>query len=171
MIVSLEAPTQSDDHSCRLRRRILSCLSLQELVEAEGATWLDKELLSRRPESLADEGFGARTCGALARTCQWLASRSLGILTRDGAFQPTPDLLNRLRQRELQQAALALSQQLRPDYSARDGEHVADVYLRPIHLASGKHAVIQRSKEFTLMPWRQGLKIPAKRTIGVAVGA
>ena len=50
MIVAIENQTSEDDAKIRTRLRILSYLNLERLTEAEGATWLDKELLTAKPE-------------------------------------------------------------------------------------------------------------------------
>lgn len=55
MIVSIEARHEAEEHRSRVRLRILSYLSLEKLVTAEGATWLDRELLSRKSEPLLDQ--------------------------------------------------------------------------------------------------------------------
>ena len=78
MIVSLESRESGQGEQVRTRLRILSYLNLEKLVEAGGATWLDKELLSRRPESPAGSGFGGEMRSALARRRQWLVSQGLG---------------------------------------------------------------------------------------------
>jgi hypothetical protein len=40
----------------------------------------------------------------------------------------------------------------------RPGERVAGVYRRRIDLASGRFALIEKSREFTLVPWRPVLE-------------
>ena len=49
MIVSVENTQAGEAERQRTNLRILSYINLGRLVEAEGATWLDKELLSPRP--------------------------------------------------------------------------------------------------------------------------
>jgi Protein of unknown function (DUF3363) len=39
-----------------------------------------------------------------------------------------------------------------------EGERISGTFSRSVHLASGKYAVIQKSKEFTLVPWRPELE-------------
>jgi type IV secretory pathway VirD2 relaxase len=157
MIVSIEA--QDENHPFRLRLRILSYLSLEKLIEVEGATWLDKELLSRQPEPLVDQGFGAQARSAMARRRQWLVSQSLGDLEPDGAFRPASGLTDKLRDRDLRQARVALSKELGLAYSVpHAGERIHGIYVRSVVLASGKFAIVQLSKEFTLVPWQRNLE-------------
>ena len=39
-----------------------------------------------------------------------------------------------------------------------EGEAVSGTYLRPVTLASGKFAIVQRAHEFTLVPWQAQLE-------------
>jgi hypothetical protein len=57
-----------------VRVELLSPLPLQQLVAAEGATWLDKELVSLNPEPLRDAGFGSEVRSGLAMRRQWLVA-------------------------------------------------------------------------------------------------
>ncbi|MBZ0217680.1 MAG: DUF3363 domain-containing protein, partial [Fimbriimonadaceae bacterium] len=159
MIVALVNKANTEDERLRTRLRILSYLSLEKLMEAEGATWLDKELLSRSPERLVQTGFGAETNAAVARRRQWLVSQRFGIVDTAGNFQPQSRLLEKLKQRDIRQATQALSKELglapiRPV----EGERMVGTYDHAINLASGKYAVIQKSKEFILVPWRPELE-------------
>lgn len=68
-------------------------------------------------------------------------------------------LLETLRRRELSRVAGQLSDELGLRYAeARSGERVEGVYRRPIELASGRFALIEKSREFTLVPWRPVLE-------------
>ena len=101
MIVSIEAARSQDDAKLRCRLRIQSHLSFEKLAEAEGVTWLDKELLAKTPTPMADQGFGAEIKTALNRRQQWLISQGLGQLANqspkpnvplpDGANSPATD--------------------------------------------------------------------------------
>lgn len=48
-----------------------------------------------------------------------------------------------------------LSDELGLSYAeARRGERIEGIYRRPVELASGRYALIEKSREFTLVPWR-----------------
>jgi hypothetical protein len=72
MIVSIEAASSQDDTKLRNRLRLQSYLSFEKLADAEGVSWVDKELLSKTPTPIAEQGFGAETKSALNRRSQWL---------------------------------------------------------------------------------------------------
>ncbi|GHL51096.1 hypothetical protein ECZU29_59460 [Escherichia coli] len=48
---------------------------------------------------------------------------------------------------------MALSKGL-PFRAATDGESVSGKFTGTVHLSSGKFAVVEKSHEFTLVPWR-----------------
>ncbi len=53
-----------------------------------------------------------------------------------------------------------------------DGERFEGTYRQPISLASGKFAVFENSKEFTLVPWRPSFEdIRGKEVIGKVNGS
>jgi type IV secretory pathway VirD2 relaxase len=172
MIVAIENKAADDNDKHRTRLRILSYLNLEKLVGAEGATWLDKEMLGRSKESLAQIGFGNDVAGAMIRRRQWLVAQGLGTIDSANTFQPKPRMLEHLRQREIQQASTILSNKLGLTQThAVEGERIAGTFTRSVHLASGKYAMIEKSKEFTLVPWRPELEqFRGKSLSGTASG-
>lgn len=132
----------------------LSTLPIDRQVGAHGATWLDRELIAGRPEPLRDAGFGRETREALARRRQWLIEQDLASDEQDRTVYRA-NLLATLRRREVSRVAGQLSDQLGLAYiEARSGERIEGVYRRPVELASGRYALIEKSREFTLVPWR-----------------
>ena len=79
-------------------------------------------------------------------------------------------MLGILRRRELTRVAGQLSDELGLDYAdVRPGERIEGVYRRSIELASGRFAVIEKSREFTLVPWRPVLERSLGRQVsGIA---
>ena len=74
---------------------------------------------------------------------------------RDGRILFQRNLLRELRRREVTSVAKQLTQELGKPFSELvDGKRMAGTYIRPIRLASGKFALIENSREFTLVPWR-----------------
>jgi type IV secretory pathway VirD2 relaxase len=165
MIVSVEGMDSASDQERRARVRILSYLPLEKLIDAKGATWLDKQIVSARQEATKPEHFGAEVDSALTRRRQWLISQGLGVSTKDGKFQPVPNLLGNLRGQEIRRAGLLFSKKLGLAFcEVLDGEQVSGVYRQPVELASGKFAIIEKAKEFSLVPWQASMeKVKAKR--------
>jgi len=132
----------------------LCSLPLDRQAGSDGATWLDRELVSADPMQLREAGFGREVREAMDRRRQWLIAEGLAQ-QEQGRVMVRANLLSTLRRRELNQIAGQLSDQLGLAYTeARPGERIDGVYRRPVELASGRYALIEKSREFTLVPWR-----------------
>jgi type IV secretory pathway VirD2 relaxase len=132
----------------------LSALPLDRQVGTDGATWLDRELLADRSERPRDAGFGREVRDALAQRRQWLIEQGLAQEEQDRTVYRA-NLLATLTRRELNRTAGQFAQELGLAYAeARPGERIEGVYRRPVDLASGRYALIEKSREFTLVPWR-----------------
>ena len=159
MIVSVEGTESEAGQEKRTRVRILSYLPLEQLIDANGATWLDKQIVSVRREAARPDYFGAEVEVAMTCRRQWLISQNLGASSEKGVFQPVPNLLNKLRDREIYQTGLLLSRRLGLAFrELADGEPVSGIYRQSINLVSGKFAIIEKSREFSLVPWQVSIE-------------
>jgi Protein of unknown function (DUF3363) len=143
----------------------LSTMPIERQIRAEGATWLDRQLTGDLNDDRADHGFGRDVRQALVRRQQWLIEQ--GLMQRDGndvLFRK--DILDVLRRREVRQVGSRLEAQIGKTFvDPPPGTRVDGVYRQAVDLASGRFALIEKSREFTLVPWRQVLE----RHIGRAV--
>jgi type IV secretory pathway VirD2 relaxase len=140
----------------RLSLAVRSDLTLQEQVVAPGATWLDRQLLSR--DTPTGSGFGADLRDAMDRRIDYLVTE--GLARRQGQ-QPifARDLLETLRRREIDEVASKLSAETGLSYQpAGEGEHLAGEYRRRVILSSGRFAMIDDGLGFQLVPWRPALE-------------
>jgi type IV secretory pathway VirD2 relaxase len=149
----------------------LSIIPLDRQAGTDGATWLDRELIADRPEPLRDAGFGRDARDALARRRQWLIEQDLAR-EEQGRTVYRSNLLATLRRREVNRVAGQLSDELGMPYAeTRPGERIEGIYRRPVELASGRYALIEKSREFTLVPWRPVLdRHLEKRVSGIMRG-
>jgi len=133
--------------------RVESDLDLKAQIQAEGATWLDRQLVKSDQPPMANSGFGPEVRDALARRADHLVE--MGLVTRDGEHvRPARGLLDNLRQRELDQVITAIrTSSGRPVSTPQDGEHVAGTFSRRLDLASGRFAVLYDGMGFQLVPW------------------
>jgi type IV secretory pathway VirD2 relaxase len=136
---------------------VRSDLAIEAQVRARGATWLDRQLVSPRPEDLAG-GFGAQVSDARDRRVEVLIED--GLARRQGQrIVFSRGLLDTLRDRELAEAGEALAVRhggiVRP---VSAGDHVAGIYRERVTLASGRFAMIDNGMGFQLVPWRQDLE-------------
>src|SRR5690606_9005972 len=137
---------------------VLSSLPLDRLIEADAATWLDRELIADDPVTVREAGFGREVRAAQALRRQWLIAEGLAE-EQDGRLVGQRGMLAALRRRELLRVASRLSDELdMPFAEAGVGDRIEGRLVRPVEMASGRHALIERSRDFTLVPWRPVLE-------------
>ena len=114
---------------------------------------------------MRDAGFGRETRSALAQRRQWLIDQGLAS-QQDGQVTFRAGLLRELQRRELAAVGQEMGDELGRTYAeARSGQRLDGVYRRAIDLVSGRFAVIERSRDFTLVPWRPVLDDQEGRTV------
>jgi type IV secretory pathway VirD2 relaxase len=136
---------------------VRSDLSIEAQVTAHGATWLDHRLLDRAPSALSGDGFSGEVRSALAARADRLVSE--GLARRQGqrvVFER--DLLDTLRQRELEAAAARVTAETGKAWRpVKEGDTVSGVLTRRLDLASGRFAMID-----------ERARLPARAMEGVA---
>ncbi|ANW00832.1 relaxase/mobilization nuclease domain-containing protein [Bradyrhizobium icense] len=145
-----------------------SDLSIEAQVTAPGATWIDRQLLAR-DSIVASSGFGSEVREAMDRRLDYLAGE--GLARRQGTrVIYVRDLLNTLRQRELDATVAKLSAETGlPHTPSSEGERIMGVYRQRVTLASGRFAMIDDGLGFQLVPWRPALEQHLDRQVsGVA---
>lgn len=140
----------------RLSLATRSDMPLAEQVAAPGATWLDRQLLSREPAA-ASNGFGLEVSAALDARAGHL--ESLGLVRRQGQrLILARDLIDTLRSREIEQAIQTIADRTglahRPSVA---GDLVSGTYRERVTLSSGRFAMIDDGLSFQLVPWRPAL--------------
>ncbi len=133
-----------------------SDMPLEAQVTARGATWLDRQLVSPRPEALVGD-FGSQVAEALAKRTEQLLDD--GLAKRQGQRVVfARNLLETLREREIADAGEALADRTGGLYRpSLHGDHVTGVYRERVVLASGRFAMIDDGLGFQLVPWRQDM--------------
>lgn len=132
----------------------LSAVSLDKLPAAEAATWLDRELVADSPTLLRDAGFGREVRAAQAVRRQWLVAEQLAD-ERGRRFVYRPGMLAALQRRELLRVAGQLLEEVgKPFVEAKPQEQIQGRLARAVDLTSGRYALVERSRDFTLVPWR-----------------
>lgn len=135
----------------------LSIAPLEQLPEAEAATWLDREIAAATPILTRDAGFGRDVRAALVQRGQWLIDA--GLAAREGQrVRLQPQALALLERREVGDVARGLSRELgKPWHEHSEGERIEGLLTRRVDLKSGAFATVENSREFSLVPWREVL--------------
>jgi Protein of unknown function (DUF3363) len=104
-------------------------------------------------------GFGKELKAALMQRRQWLMAQGLGDKGEFSECKPSPNMLDTLRRRELLPVAGQLSDELGINFvESRNGDRIEGTVKRHVDLAQGQFALIENSREFTLVPWRDVLE-------------
>jgi len=147
-----------------------SDLGIEAQVTAQGATWIDRQLIAQGSE-ISNTGFGVAARDAMERRIDYLVGE--GLARRQGQRVIfARDLINTLRNRDLDSAISRLSVETgllhRP---SSEGERVTGIYRQRLMLASGRFAMIDNGIGFQLVPWRPALERHLGREVsGVATG-
>ena len=137
-----------------IRLMVRSDLDLADQVQAQGATWLDRQLVGARPAGLGAGGFADDVRQALSDRIDHLESQ--GLARRRGAQVIfARDLLATLKEQELASTISRLEQASGLTHQPLTGDDpVTGVYRQRLNLASGRFAMIETGLGFSLVPWR-----------------
>lgn len=141
----------------RVALAVRSDLPIEAQVHADGATWLDRQLVAREPAPLSSGGFGREVRDAMNARIEHLVGQ--GLARRQGQRVIfVRDLLDTLRRRELEVAAARIAANAgQPYHPAGEGEPITGTYRQRLDLASGRFAMIDDGLGFSLVPWSPSL--------------
>lgn len=135
--------------------RVVSTVDVEKQIGADGATWLDRRLMTQDASDLAPAGFGQQVREAMDQRREHHIEQGDANRQQGGRVFYRRNLLATLREREVARvgAEMAESKGL-PFRAAADGENISGKFTGTAQLSSGKFAVVEKSHEFTLVPWR-----------------
>ncbi|WP_341929063.1 relaxase/mobilization nuclease and DUF3363 domain-containing protein [Methyloversatilis discipulorum] len=130
-----------------------SHLPIERQARIIGATWLDQQLIGGG-KGLGDLGFGGEVKDALRQRTDFLVEQ--GLAERRGQrVILARNLLGTLRGRELAQTAKDIAAETGLEHRpVANGQRVAGIYRRSVMLASGRYAILNDGKGFSLVPWK-----------------
>jgi type IV secretory pathway VirD2 relaxase len=127
----------------------LAAMALEQMPAHDGITWLDEDASVSAAHGPTGS-FGSKVADAMRQRRQWLVEQGLA---------DKPDRLDILRGRELQRIAGQLSRELGAIFAeAEPGLPIEGTYRRSVQVGMMRMAVIENSREFTLVPWRPVLE-------------
>ena len=144
------------------KSRVLSWVSLERLPEAPAQTFLDDALEGKNDFKLAGAGFAEDLAKSIAARRRWLLAN--GLASEEGEKL----IIDRKHLRGMERESIAtegaaLAKKLGKSFDQPvEGERLAGKYRGPVDLAAGRFAIIEKSKEFALVPWREALE-PRRR--------
>ena len=135
-----------------VRLDMASRLDLGAMRNSIGATWLDEHLRDHSDNEGA-RGFGGEIEQARAARRAFLHRE--GVL-KEVSEAITDKTLRELEKRDLQDAAKMLAAKLGKEFTQTPGSgRVSGAYTQRLDRPSGRYGVIERSKDFSLVPWRE----------------
>lgn len=149
---------------------VLSWQRLEDLPQVVGATWLDRKLVSKDRDAFASMGFGAEVEIALRTRRQWLIDQGFAR-EEEGQVRYARNMLRTLEVRELARTAADISARTGLEFrDVKPGDSVGGTYRRMLTLNSGRFALIERSHDFALVPWRPVLERARGQLVTGSVG-
>jgi type IV secretory pathway VirD2 relaxase len=135
--------------------RIVSTFDLEKQIGADGATWLDRRLIHGDVADLAPAGFGQQVREAMDQRREHLIDYGDAARQQNGRVFYRRNLLATLREREVARAGAEMAAtKPMPFRAATDGKTISGKFTGTVQLSSGKFAVVEKTHEFTLVPWR-----------------
>ena len=163
----VRAENYEADHALRRPTSVTrdSTQTLSQMERARGVTWLDKRLVEFGAEGIDDKDM------ANSLTRRRTALQKMGIeLGEEGRLPKSA--LTKLREIDLRAASKSFQETYGKPYTALGKErNVEGVYHQSIERPSGKFAVIERAKDFTLVPWRPIMERRLGKSIAGRVSA
>ena len=157
--------------SRRMNLRVLSTFDLERQITSDGATWLDRELVSSNRTPLTQAGFGAEVSQAMERRKDSLVDQGLATCTSEGGTRAPKDLITRLEQQEIARVGPEMAKARGLIFKpAEVGNYVSGTLVGATNLGSGKFAMIDDGLGFSLVPWQPVLEQRLGRQVtGVAM--
>ncbi|MEI9420826.1 DUF3363 domain-containing protein [Mesorhizobium sp. Cs1299R1N1] len=142
----------------RVALAVRSDLSIKEQVGADGATWLDRQLVAHRPARLGEGGFAQEVRQALENRTQHLVEQGLARREAERVIFAR-NLIAELRGREIDALGAQLAAATGLVFAkAAEGDQIAGAYRRRFSLATGRFAMIDDGLGFKLVPWSPRLE-------------
>jgi len=114
--------------------RVLCNIDLESQISARGATWLDRQLVTRDPIPIHDTGFGHEALDALTRRRQWLIDEGLAWKDAD-QVRYRGNLLATLSRQELAEKGEELARREGGSFRmAEDGKRISGRYRGALSL-------------------------------------
>lgn len=145
-----------------------SLLPIERQARVIGATWLDQQLIGGG-KRLGDLGFGSEVKEALRQRADFLIEQ--GLAERHGLrVVLARNLLGTLRERELAKAAQDITSETGLEHRpVADGQRVAGIYRRSVMLTSGRYAMLDDGKGFSLVPWKPVIELRLGQQIAATI--
>lgn len=137
-------------------------------VRAFGETWLDQQLAGQAIEPLGSAGLGGDVRSAMDERMKRHFQR--GIVNDRDAKELNDNHLKALQKEGMLHASLDISKETGLTYRPiQPGDRIEGTFVRVHQTEHAKFAVIDRGREFSLVPWKRGLERLKDRSIEITM--
>jgi hypothetical protein len=137
-----------------LRIRTLSAISLDRQIASDGATWLDRQIITDDRAEIRATGFGREVNKAIARRAQRLVDMGLAT-TKDGNIRVPVHTVATLERKEVDRVGQQMARDRGLTFMPSSaGEYVSGHLAGVASLVSGRFAMIENGLGFQLVPWQ-----------------
>jgi type IV secretory pathway VirD2 relaxase len=136
----------------------VSPMPIDRLATVDAATWLDRRIAGEDSTPVRDAGFGRELRQAETLRRVWLVEQGYAE-DRDAGLRLRADALATLRRRELLRVAGRFSDELGLAFAEiKPGERIEGMLRQRVDTFGGRYVLVEKSREFTLVPWRPSLE-------------
>ena len=137
-------------------------------VRAFGETWLDQQLAGQAIEPIGSAGLGGDVRSAMDKRMKRHFQR--GIVNDRDAKELNDNHLKALQREGMLHASLDITKETGLNYRAIEpGDRIEGTFKRIHQAEHAKFAVIDRGREFSLVPWKRGLEKLRDRPIEITM--
>lgn len=148
--------------------RKLEGREFENQIRALGETWLDQQLAGVANEKLSEAGLGGDVRHAMEKRMKVLADR--GLVKNRGDNSLNAAQLKFLRQEGLTYASLDYAKQSGKTHKMLEpGEQLDGTLSGTLKTPNGKFAIVDRGREFSLVPWKPSLERLRGREIEISM--
>lgn len=149
---------------------ILSPVPLNRLVEVEAVTWLDRMHAAETTITCRERAFGSEVLDAMERRRLWLIEHRWADNIRENLIY-REDAFAELRRREVARLGSAIAAERGTDYPPLSPhDRFTGVVARKLSSEGGQYMLVERARQFSLVPWSAQLEASIGRTISGVVG-
>lgn len=148
--------------------RKLEHRAFEQQVRAFGETWLDQQLAGVAEEKLAEAGLGGDVRAAMGKRLKVLVDR--GLIKDRNAQSLSAAQLKSLQQEGLTYASLDYAKQSGKAHRMLEpGEPIEGTLSGTLKTPHGKYGIVERGREFALVPWKPSLERLRGRQIEISM--
>jgi type IV secretory pathway VirD2 relaxase len=142
--------------------------AFEQQIDAQGETWLDRQLAGTAKEPLSEAGLGGDVRSAMAQ--RMTVHKDRGLVSDPSAKTLTRAQLRALQELSLKHAASKVEKQTGLSHRPlKPEQEIEGTFKQVYQSANAKFAIIERGHEFSLVPWKPSLERMRNRQIQLSM--